>query len=172
MSHSLVPIYIKPHLIPWLISYFPTSKKGITKNDIDVYKLCMNTAMGKMIRMLVQKTHKKPMYDKTSDIFFRVTNTIDGRSICRDILKVSDGESSFLELPEYAVDLFNEHLEDQLKLAMFYFIHAWKIKKGEGGLRVAVETFLTKYKLEEQGYTINGVTRAYYRKLNAGYFDV
>ena len=171
MSHTMLPIHIKPHLIPFMfkklkcVEYFENGVK------LKAVKVTTHTAIGKLIRLLVEKTNKMVVCDKTPQIILKLEDQPKTRGVMAQAYQYEDIRSSFCCLPEAGVELLNEYLEDQLQIALMHFINSWHLKKGHEGIDIAIILFLENYNLEEYGYTVTNIRRDYYRKKSAGFFE-
>lgn len=171
MSHSLVPVYIKPHLVPFVFKYFPYEKEKVNGLEVTVARLRMNTAFGKIFRSLFVKSNRKIVCDKSPQLFFKVENTSSNKLSKKHNLKFADGRSSFLALEVEYEELLNIHLEEQMELSMYFFIYSWYTKGGKLGVKRAILIFLEEYNLEEYGKSNDAIYRSFYRKLDRGFFD-
>jgi len=171
MSHTLLPIHIKPHLVPFMfkklkcVEYF---ENGVLHKAV---KVTMHTAIGKLIRLLVEKSHRMVVCDKTPQIILKLEDSPKIEGLKGDAYKYEDIRSSLCYLPAAGEEFLNEYLEDQLEIALMHFINSWHQNKGDEGIDVAILLFLEKYNLEEYGYKVRNIRRDYYRKKQAGFFE-
>lgn len=167
MPHTFVPVHIRPHLISFLFREFKPEEATVYGKRETVAKVSTLSPLGKILRLCMEKTYKKPLCDKTGHIFLKVGAKV---TFSRD-LKYTDGRSSFLVLPEPGQQFLNDHLETLFETASMFFIHSWHQKKGDESLDTGILTFFDKYDLEEFDFNVLRIRRDYYRKLKAGYFQ-
>jgi len=170
MSHTLVPVHIKPHLVPFLFKEFKAVDCLLDGKTVKAAKVTNFTTLGKFIRLLLEKTYTAPSCDKLPQLFLQVEEAPKIQSFLRPHYKFVDGRSSFLQLPEAGQEFINSYLELIFETAMMFYINSWHEKKGEDGIEPGILKFLSKYNLEEFDYSIISIRRDYYRKLKSGYF--
>ena len=167
MPHTLVPVHIRPHLVSFLFREFKAQNHVYEGKKIKVAKLTTASPLGKVLRMYMEKTYKKPVCDKSSQIFLKVAEYVHPSGS----IEYPDGRSCFLQLPKAGELFLNNYLELNFETALMYSIHSWSESKTGQGINEVIISFLEKYNLEEYNYTILGIRRDYYRKRRAGYFN-
>jgi len=170
MSHALVPVHIKPHLVPFLFKEFKAVDCVIDGIAVKAVKVTNHTSLGKFIRLLLEKTYTKPSCDKSTQLFLQVGETPKLQAYLRGHYRYVSGEASFLKLPSAGQEFLNSYLQLIFETAMMYYIYSWNEKKGNDGIEPGIIKFLSKYNLEEFNYSIISIRRDYYRKLKSGYF--
>lgn len=164
MARALVPVYIKPHLIPFLYQHFKSDDKAcINGKKVKAVLINSHTSFGATIRLLIRKSNTKARCDKNPSIFLSLQEYEDYRSYFGVIYKSADGRSSFLELPQEGVVFINNTLQEMMDNAMLYFIKGFHEKEGLQGLSVGIHLFIEKYNLFEFGYDVAAIRQKYYR---------
>lgn len=169
--HTLIPAYIKPHLVPFLFKELKSVETVYEGEKIVAAKVTNETALGISIRLLLEKCNKKPTCDIGLTIFLQVQEEPQVPVYLKGMYRYADGRSSYLYLPTAGQNFLNKYLEKSFETSLMYYIHSWHQKEGESGINEGVITFLQKYNLEEHGYKADSVRRTYYRKLKKGYFE-
>lgn len=167
MPHQLVPVSIKPHLIPFLFKEFEAVLDSSSGIQINVAKHTIQSPMGKILRSLMQISHKKVPCDTIPQIFLKVQEKYKYTGI----FHFADGRTGFLYLPEEAQGFLNEHLQKLFDISLMNSIHSWSKSNTDQGINDAIVSFLETYNLEEYNYTLLGIRRDYYRKRKARYFE-
>lgn len=166
MSRVLVPVYIKPYLVPFLYQHFKADEKAqINGKKVKSVIIDKRTNFGKTIRLLVKKTHQKEDCVTTPTFFFSIQEKQEKDDYFGVIYNSQDGRSSYLEMPEEGVLFINERLEEKLLECMMFFIYGYHSKEGKKGLMKGIDIFLDKYNLYDHGYDVAAVRRKYYRWL-------
>jgi len=170
MPQTLIPVHIKPHLVPFLFKKLKCVECTYEGRAVKAAKVGNNNTLGRIVRLLLEKSQQKVNCDKTSQTFFLVQDYAKPVGLMKNVYKYEDGRSGFLFIPPAGEMLINEYLEEEFETASMYFIHARHQAEGEGSLDSAIVEFFEKYDLEEFNYNILRIRRAYYRKLESGYF--
>lgn len=170
MSHTLVPVHIKPHLVPFLFKEFKAVDCNVDGKTIKAVKVTTFTHLGRIIRMLLEKTYTKPSCDKLPQIFLQVEEAPTTQAFLRPHFKYVDGRSSFLKLPESGQLILNGELERSFENACMFYIYCWHENNKDQGIKKGIIKFLEKFNLEEYDKTVTSIRRDFYRKLKSGYF--
>lgn len=170
MPYSLVPVFIKPYLVPFL--YRKLKCEEVIKNGkrIKAARVDNKTNFGRIIRLLFEKSDTKPECDSTQLNYLLVANHPQTSGFMSDEYKYADGRYSFLYLPQSAERLINEYLEEEFETACMYYIHS-RHQNTADSLDSIILDFFKKYNLEDHDFNTLRVRRSYYRKLKSGYFS-
>ncbi len=171
MPHSLIPFTIKPHLVPFLFNELKLVETKNGDKKVSAAKVTCDTVLGRIIRLLLKPTDKKPLCDISHQTFLLVHEQPITKSLLDKDYPHLDGRSSFLYLPKSGEEFINAHLDHIFKTAHLFYIHSWSEKKGDEGIDIGIVKFLSKYNLEEFNFNISRIRRDYYRKRQSGYFD-
>ena len=163
MSRTLVPVTIKPHLIPFLYQHFKGETARINNKSVKSVVIDTRTPFGKMIRFLAKKSNQKKGCDITYSIFFSLEEMPRRREYFGQVYKYESGVNSFLYFDQEAIYFINAELEDQLNTSMMFFLMGWHQKEGDQGLVKAIQRFCVKYDLFEFGYDVAAIRRQFYR---------
>ena len=166
MPRQLVPVTIKPYLIPFLYQHFKGETARINNKRVKSVIIDTRTPFGKMIRFLAKNRTTKKACDTTHSFFFSLREQQSNREYFGNIYKYQDGRSSLLEFDQEAIDFINEELEDHLLNSMMFFLLGWHHKEGEAGLSKGIQQFCVKYELFEYGYDVAAIRRRFYRWLD------
>jgi len=165
MSRTLVPVTIKPHLVPFLYQHFKGETARINNKRVKSVVVDTRTPFGKMIRFLAKQKPKKKGCDTTYSIFFSLEEFPRGRKYFGQFYKYESGQNSFLHFDPEAIEFINAELEDHLNTSMMFFLLGWHQKEGEQGLAKGIQRFCVKYDLFEYGYDVAAIRRQFYRWL-------
>ena len=166
MSRTLVPVTIKPHLIPFLYQHFKGDTARINNKSVKSVVIDTRTPFGKMIRFLAKKSSQKKGCDITYSIFFSLEEFPRHRKYFGQFYRYESGVNSFLLFDQEGIDYINSELEDQLNTSMMFFLLGWHQNDGELGLAKGIQLFCVKYDLFEYGYDVAAIRRRFYRWLN------
>ena len=169
--HSIIPVYIKPHLVPFLFKELKFEVVLYEGKKIKAARVDNYTHFGRIIRLLLEKSDVKPKCDKVAQNFFLVQNQGRTSPFMRDDFGYADGRSSFLFLPKSGEQIINDYLEQKFETAFMFFIYSRHQSKNADPLNDIIIEFLDCYNLEDFDFDISAVRRDYYRKLKAGYFE-
>lgn len=170
MQHTLLPIHIKPHLVPFFFRKFQFAEYIHEGRKINAAKITNHSSLGRFIRLLLEKSERKVKCDKSSQIFLLVTNYAKPLGLMKSAYKYEDGRTGFLYLPEAGEKLINETLQEEFETASMYYIHSRHKSNSTESLDDIILDFFNKYNLEELDFDILRVRRDYYRKVKQGYF--
>lgn len=170
MPQTLIPVHLKPHLVPFLFKKLKCVDTVYEGREVKAAKVNNKTSFGRFVRLLLEKSQQKVKCDKSSQTFFLVQEYAKPVGLMKSGYKYEDGRAGFLTLPPAGELLINEYLEEEFETASMFFIHARHQAEGDKSLDSAIIDFFEKYNLEEFNYNIPRIRRAYYRKLESGYF--
>lgn len=163
MPRSLIPVEIRPHLVPFLFQEF----QGITANyngkKVKAVKISTRNYFGKLIRLLVEKCDTPHTSDKKYSIFLSISEQQLNTRYFGKIYRYVDGRNSFLQIPQEGVTMINEYLEGIFRSNCLFYLDGWSEKEGEQGLNIGILKFIDKYNLLEFGFDPASVKRNYYR---------
>lgn len=163
MPRTLIPANIRPHLVAFLFMEFRGVDANIEGRKAKAIKVSTRNSLGKIIRLLVQKTDRKKACDESHSIYLSITEQKSGTEYFGRIYRYSDGRSSFLELPEEGVRIINDHLESVFRTSMMFFLLGWESKGGEKEVQKGLNKFMDQYRLLEFGFDPESLRRNFYR---------
>lgn len=170
MKQSIIPVNIKPHLVPFLFQKLKCVDYVFEGRKIKAAKVTNHTALGRFVRLLLEKSDTKVPCDKSSQTFFLVQNYAKPLDSMAKDYKYEDGRKGFLYMPEAGVKQINEYLEEQFETASMFYIHSRHSSNTEESLDAIIIEFFEKYNLEEFDFNTLRIRQNYYRKLRDGYF--
>jgi|SRR5690554_6748966 len=170
MPQTLIPIHIKPHLIPFLFKKLKCEQVMYEGSLVKAAKVDNRTNFGRIVRLLLEKSERKVKCDTSRQSFFVVRNRPDTACFMGKDYKYQDGRTGFLYLPEAGEQLINEILEDDFETACMFYIHSRHKSNSTDSLDAIILDFFNKYNLEEFDFNILRIRRDYYRKVKDGYF--
>lgn len=162
MSRSVIPLNIRPHLVPFLYQEFEGFEAQYLTRKVKAAKISTKTPFGKIIRLLCEKS-EIPLKAKSFNAYLSIRN-VENSDFFGSIYKYNSGQYSFLRLDERGVDLINEHLEDIFRLSLIAFVTGYVVKKEKGDVRAAVNFFLDMYNLREFGFSAPTLEQFYNRE--------
>ncbi len=170
MPQTLIPIHIKPHLVPFLFKKLKCVECNYEGRKVKAAKVTNHTSLGRFTRLLLEKSDRKTVCDKSAQTFLVVSESAKPLAYMKGAFKYEDGRSSFLNMPEAGIRLINEYLEEDFETASMFFIHSRYQADGEESLNAGILEFFERYDLEEFEFNIARIRRDYYRKLDSGFF--
>lgn len=168
MSRSTVPVKIKPHLVPFFFQEFEGIESVYLNKKVKAAKITTNKPLGKIIRLLLEKTPFPEKVDKFH-LFLSIQDREYSKEFFGQIYKCANGANSFLKLPEAGARLINDHLEDIFRTSLVSFVEGHIAENSAAEVRSAIDLFLVKYDLYEQGFGIESLRRYYYRVIEEGH---
>ncbi len=165
MSQSIIPVNIRPHLVPFLYQEFQGVEEKYLHTKVKSAKICTRTTLGKIIRLLAEKC-EKPLKPEKYNVFLSVRN-VESCEFFGSVFKYQKGTYSFLRLPEAGCKLVNDHLEDAFRLSLVSFILGYSTEKKKGDIGDAINVFLDSYNLREFGFSEATVRRLYDREIKS-----
>src|SRR5699024_2867185 len=96
MQHSIIPLFIKPHLVPFLFKELKCEIMVYEGKKIKAARVDNRTHFGRIIRLLLEKSDRKPKCDTTCQNYLIVSNRAVTPQIFGEDFKQADGRSSFL----------------------------------------------------------------------------
>ena len=156
MSTNVVPIKIRPHLIPFFYKEFEGIEVDYLNKKVKACKINSESALGFMI-MLSLKKCEFPV--KTSGKYYVYLDISPAIFTEAKLFKIVNNQNSFLEVPEFLNKKINEILEDLFRVAFQY--HTRGMLLGDPNMQVkdAISYFMKEYELDEYGFNIESIRR-------------
>ncbi len=163
MSRTLIPVKIRPHLVPFLFREFTGVDAHYQNRRVKAVRVSLTNSLGKIIRYLAEKSDVKPVCDQKYAIFLSITEQISPNQTqyFGKVYRFIDGRSSFLKIPEEGQRLINDHLESIFRTSMMYYVQG--CDEGEVGISNGIKLFMDKYELWQFGFDPESLRRNYYR---------
>lgn len=170
MSRSVVPVKIQKHLVPFFFQEFEGIESVYLNKKVKAAKITTNKPLGTILRLLLVKLEKteRPIKVDKFHLFLSIQDREYSKEFFGQIYKCANGANSFLKLPEEGVKLVNDHLEDVFRTALVCFILGHLAENQRAEVRHAIDLFLLKYDLYEEGFGIESLRRYYYRVIEEG----
>lgn len=162
MGRSVVPLNIRPHLVPFLYQEFEGFEAQYLTRKVKAAKISTKTPFGKIIRLLCEKS-EIPLKAKSFNAYLSIRD-VERSDFFGSIYKYNSGQYSFLRLDEKGVELINEHLEDVFRLSLVAFVVGYSTKNVKGDIRTAVNVFIDTYNLREYGFSAPTLEQYYNRE--------
>lgn len=166
MSRSVVPVNIRPHLVPFLFNEFQGVEENYLHSKVKAAKISTRTVIGKMIRILTEKT-ETPIKASKYNVFLSIQD-VEAGSFFGGVYKFQSGTYSFLRLPEVGSELLNEYLEDYFRLTLISFVLGYSVKHEKGDISTAINIFLDTFNLREYGFSAPTLRKIYDRESKPG----
>lgn len=163
MSRNIVPVNIRPHLVPFLYLEFEGIQANYLNTKVKAAKISTRTTLGKIIRLLAEKS-EKPLKPQKYNIYLSIRNT-ETTTFFGHVYKCQSGTNTFLRLPHEACKLLNDHLEDVFRNTLVSFVLGYTTKKETGDITQAINIFLDSFNLREYGFSEPTIRRLYNRDL-------
>jgi len=165
MSRSVVPVIIRPHLVPFFLKEFEGTEALYLNKRVKAAKISTSKPLGKFIRLLIEKTALPEHVDKFH-MYLSIQDREGSPEFFGQIYKCANGTNSFLKLPEAGATLINDHLEDIFRTSMIYYVQGHIKYNPRAQITQAIDYFLIEYDLYECGFGIETLRRYYYRVMN------
>lgn len=166
MHRNVIPVNIRPHLVPFLYLEFEGVEENYLNTKVKAAKISTRTTIGKIIRILAEKS-ELPIKPKKYNVYLSVRNC-ETSDFFGGIYKYQSGTYTFLRLPEEGCKLLNDHLEDTFRLILVSFVVGFTTKKEQGDVAQALNIFLDTFNLREFGYSEPTIRRMYDREMQSG----
>lgn len=163
MPRTLLPVNIRPHLVPFLFLEFPGIDGNFFGKKVKAVKVSTKNTLGKLIRLLAEKSDRPPGKDKSYSMYLSVCEREQNTEYFGKIYLYESGQYSFLYLPPEGAKMINDHLESIFRTAMLYYLDGWVEKEGEQSLVEGIARFMDKYNLWEVNFDPESLRRNYYR---------
>ncbi|OBQ56086.1 hypothetical protein JJL45_05265 [Tamlana sp. s12] len=170
MSRSVVPVNIRPHLVPFLYQEFEGIEANYLSKKVKAAKISTRSVFGKVIRLLMVKADKPLQADKFQ-AFLSVQNS-ERNQFFGHFYKSQNGTHTFLRLPEAGAKLINDYLEDVFRLALVSFIVGYTSSENQKSLfekkrttQEAINVFMDTYNLREHGFSAPTLQKYYEREV-------
>lgn len=166
MSRSIIPLNIRPHLVPFLYQEFEGIESQYLNTRVKAAKVNTGSTVGKMIRLLAEKSDY-PLKAEKYNVFLSIKDE-EYNNFFGGVFKYASGTYSFLRLPEEACKLINDHFEEMFRLTLVCFVMGYSTKKQQGDVSEGINIFLDSFNLREYGYSESTLRKIYERELRAG----
>ncbi|WP_271406591.1 hypothetical protein [Tenacibaculum soleae] len=164
MSKTIVPVKLRPHLIPFFYKEFKADVDAHYLNSrVKACKIVTNSSIGKLIRIALDKADL-PIKPQKFYIYLSVPSKMKEKSTAH-IYQTVNGTNSFLKVPEKVASDINDVFED---LFRFSFVNtvATALKYVPGiKIESVILDFMTEYQLEEYGFRIDSMRSLYNREV-------
>lgn len=160
---NILPLELRPHLIPFLYKELEGVEYNYLKEKIKACKVDTRSTLGFILATTLKKVNI-PVKPKTKYYIYLALSISDPVA---KIYKVENCEDSFLMVPEEVVKNINDVLEDQFRIAFQY--HSTGMLKANPNLQlnVVVSEFMREYELDEYGFELASMLKL----LNRGKVD-
>ena len=166
MSISVVPVKIRPHLVPFFYKEFKGTEEAYYLNKkVKACKINIGSSLGKMFRMTLEKSGYPEKIEKFN-MYISVNDTSGGApEYSAEIYKYASGQYSFLKVPEKVAEDLNNVLEDQFRIAFVYSVK-WALKYAPGAkVKDVISDFMIEYSLDDFGYKLESMRTLYDRSV-------
>jgi hypothetical protein len=166
---QVVPINIREHLIPFLFKEFEGIEARYLNRHVKSVKITTNSSLGFMFSMILTKADY-PVKPERFNMFISITRVGSKKVYQAKMYKTEFGKNSFLKVdPKHAKD-FNQLLEDLFRIAFVYYVDGAVASHPHTRNIVdkTIKIFMTKYELDEYGFTVVGLRRLYHRNKSTG----
>lgn len=175
---SIVPVQIRPHLIPFFFQEFEGEEASYLNKKVTAIKVSTKSSLGRMMRLFMVKVEKPSRVDHYN-IFLSVADTPSGKVFEGNFykqessfvfdpannVKFESGAKSFLELPPDVNRDINNLMEDIFRMAFVYFVDGYMID-GKRNITQGINAFMDKYDLLEFNFDNEKLRQLYYREMN------
>ena len=163
-KYQLVPVEIKPYLLPFIALEFEVKEQAIYGNLMaKIIDISTKTTLGKMIRLMCVKSGVPFKKTDKYTIFLRIENKPNLKKWEGKLYKMESGKYSFLKLSEEGMLLLNSHMENIFSMSLLYFLEGYLSRNPDQGLRKGIDLFMIKYDLYKYEIDPETIRRKFYR---------
>jgi len=165
MADCIVPLKLRPHLIPFFYKEFkPDIDAHYLKHRVKACKIDSTSSIGKLIRISLEKsTH--PVKPQKFYIYLSLPEKITDKATAK-IYETVNGNNSFLKVPEKVASDINDIFEDLFRFSFVNTVSTAVKYAPKVPLSKIIIDFMTEYNLEEYGFRLNSLCRLYHREVN------
>ena len=161
MSRSVLPIKIRPHLIPFFYKEFDGIEANYLNKKVKACYITMQSNLGFLIRLAVSKNDLPAETSKLS-MYISISDYEGSSQYTAKMYKHVSGKYSFLSVPPNVQTKVNDILEDYFRIAFVYYVNG-AIRHNKCKVQEAFYTFMEEYELDEYGYNLDTLRQYYYR---------
>jgi len=164
MPASIVPVHLRPHLIPFFYKEFKAEVDAKYLNTrVKACKIDATSSLGKQIRICLEKSDY-PIKPQKFYIYLSVSDKVTDKTTA-EIYKTVSGVNSFLKVPPKVAADINDIFEDIFRYSFVNTV-ATAVKYAPNlKLNTIILDFMQEYNLEEHGFRLNSMLRLYYREM-------
>ena len=166
MSRTIVPVNIRPHLVPFFYQEFVGVEAQYLNRKVKAAKISTRSHFGKIIRLMLEKSGM-PVKGSKYNMFLSVRD-IESDDFFGSLYSYQAGTYNFLRLPEKGCALLNDHLEDAFRISLTSFIIGFNANK-RGDIEEALNQFIDAYNLREFGFEVATLRRYYDRQIEGSF---
>lgn len=165
MPASIVPVKLRPHLIPFFYKEFKAEVDAKYLNTrVKACKIDATSSLGKQIRISLEKC-EFPVKPQKFYIYLAVPERVADKATA-DIYKTVSGVNSFLKVPTKVASDINDIFEDIFRYSFVNTV-ATAVKYAPTlKLNTIILDFMQEYNLEEHGFRLNSMLRLYHREIS------
>jgi hypothetical protein len=161
---SIVPVSIRPHLIPFFFKEFEGQEAKYLGQKVKAIRVPTSSSLGCMMRMFMVKVEKPAKVIDHYQLYLSVAdNPGGGKAYEGNYYKFESGSRSFLELPAEVNKDINNLLEDIYRITFVSFMDGFMTAK-DAIINDGLNQFIDKYDLLEVGQTTDSMRQLYYRE--------
>lgn len=165
---SVVPILIRPHLIPFFFQESEGQEFNYGgKRGKSVLFSPMVSTVGRIIRLLMIKSGK-PLKIENFNLYLSISDTPTGKKYQGQFYKHESGRNSFLMLPQDANNDINDLLEDMFRMSFVSYMNGAVENNTNAEVVAAINKWIDKYDLLEFGFSNDTLRQLYYREKKNG----
>lgn len=157
MSESVLPIKIRPHLIPFFYKEFDGIEAKYLNKKVKACKISLENSLGFLIRLSVTRAHLPEKATKLN-LYISLNDQEGRKQYTAKMYKYVSGKYSFLSVPTAAQKKINDHLEDYFRIAFIYYVDG-AIKFNHSKVDQAINDFMIEYELDNYGYNLEMLRR-------------
>lgn len=160
---SIVPIQIRPHLIPFFFQEFDGEEASYLNKKVTAIKVSTKSSLGRTIRLFMVKVNI-PVKIDNYQLYLSVADHPDGgKTYEGNFYRFESGQSSFLQLPPEVNRDINNLLEDIFRMAFIFYVDGY-MEDGKKNITQGINKFIDQYELLEFGFCNEKLRQLYYRE--------
>jgi len=161
---SIVPVHIRPHLIPFFFKEFDGKDANYLGQKVKAIRVSTSSSLGRMMRLFMVKVEKPTKVVDHYQLYLSVADKPGGgKEYDGNYYKFESGSRSFLELPADTNKEINNLLEDIFRVAFMSFMEGYMMAHG-AVINSGINEFIDKYDLLEVGLSVDSMRQLHYRE--------
>lgn len=166
MSNELVPVTIRPQLVPFLFKEFEGKQAHYDCRTVKSVVFLPSSSITTYLYTQINYTKSK-WESQDKFLFYLVIDQKKTKTFSGSVFIDKDGVKENLLMPQEKVREFNNLLEDMFRTCMIFYIDAC-VKIAKISVPKAIEHFISEYDLYEVGFDFEALRVLYFRQKKTG----
>ena len=165
MANTIVPVKLRPHLIPFFYKEFNADSDAHYLNTrVKASKILINSSIGKLIRIALEKSDY-PVKPQKFYIYFYFPEKIASKATA-ELYQTVNGTNCFLQVPDKLAQDINDIFEDLFRIQFINTIKIAKKYNPDIKIKNVIIDFIKEYSLDEFNFREKSLRRLYNNNVN------